>query len=122
MPSIVRSLAESISRAEASEARLRLADALKRRGLSAPEEIVEVGALLACAYPAMARWIDARPEDFALALKGGTRHARDARSYRRIALPLIGDLEDELGVRRGLRVFAEREKVRVAARELLNHP
>ena len=122
MPGLARSLSESISRTEAVEVRRRFAEHLKKRGVSASEETVETAALLACAYPALARLIDARPEDVVAALKGGSRHARDARSYKRIALPLIGDLEDEAGVRHGLRVFAGREKLRVAARELLNHP
>src|SRR4051812_47897664 len=113
MPGIARSLAESISREEAQGARRRFVDLAKARGLPVSDEIADVAALLACAYPALARWIDAHPEDAVAALRGGLRLARDARSYKRIALPLLGDLSDAEGVRRGLRVFAAREKLRV---------
>jgi glutamate-ammonia-ligase adenylyltransferase len=73
------------------------------------------------AYPALARGLDAHPEDVA-ALARGTRQARDARTYRRLAAGAVGDLSDPVAVRRGLRRFAAREKLRIAARELLAHP
>ena len=115
-------LAESISRGESHEVRRRFVEQAKAHGLAASDEVADVATLLACAYPALARWIDAHPEDVVVAHRGGTRLARDARSYKRIALPLIGDLTDETRVKRGLRIFAAREKLRVAARELLHHP
>src|SRR5439155_20587509 len=84
------------------------------------DESIDIATLLVSAYPAMLHAIMARPLDVA-AIARGTKLARDARAYRRQALPLVGDLSDADGVRRGLRVFAAREKLRIAARELIPH-
>jgi glutamate-ammonia-ligase adenylyltransferase len=81
----------------------------------------ELRALLRDAYPALAPEVDAHPEDLA-AMARGTRQARDLRTYRRLAAAAVGDLSDAAGVRRGLRRFAARERLRIAARELLAHP
>ncbi len=59
----------------------------------------------------------ARPRDV-LAIARGTKHPRDARTYRRLASTAVGELGDVDAVRRGLRVFSAREKLRIAAREL----
>ena len=120
MPSSFRVLAESIARAEAPEARRRFVEAAAARGLSSSDEAADLAALLVCAYPALARSLEARPEDV-IAVARGTKQARDVRAYRRGALVLIGDMSDEAAVRRGPRVFAQRERLRVAARELLLH-
>ena len=77
--------------------------------------------MLGEAYPALAAGIDAHPEDLAGIVRGA-RQARDLRTYRRLAAAAAGDLSDAIGVRRGLRRFAAREKLRIAARELLAHP
>jgi glutamate-ammonia-ligase adenylyltransferase len=81
----------------------------------------DLRATLCEAYPALARHLDAHPEDLAV-LGRGARQARDARTYRRLAASAVGDLSDLGAVRRGLRRFAAREKLRIAARELLAHP
>ncbi|HEY2514280.1 MAG TPA: bifunctional [glutamate--ammonia ligase]-adenylyl-L-tyrosine phosphorylase/[glutamate--ammonia-ligase] adenylyltransferase [Polyangiaceae bacterium] len=120
MPNPFRSLGDSIARGEAAEARRRFLEVAAGRGLAAGEDAADLAALLVSAYPALARQIDARPEDV-LAVARGTKQARDLRSYRRVASALIGDLSDESAVRQGLRVFAQRERMRVAARELLPH-
>jgi glutamate-ammonia-ligase adenylyltransferase len=73
--------------------------------------------LLGAAYPALVTVLEAYPQDVDVVAKGGLRTARDARSYRRIATELC----EAEGVSRGLRVFARREKMRVAARELLTN-
>jgi len=73
------------------------------------------------AYPALARDVRTRPEDVA-ALARGTRQPRDARTYRRLLAAAIEQPTDRSSVLRGLRRFASREKLRVAARELLAHP
>ncbi len=78
--------------------------------------VAELRSRLADAYPALARSLDLFPEDLA-ALARGTRQARDLRSYRRLAAAALGD-----DLRRGLRRFAARERLRIAARELLAHP
>jgi len=78
----------------------------------------DLATLLGSTYPALVPLIEARPEDVS-AVARGIRTARDAKTYRRIAAQLVPDLTDAEGVRRGLRVFARREKMRVAARELL---
>lgn len=69
----------------------------------------------------MARAMETHPEDVA-AIARGTKQARDARAYRRIVTNAVVDLSDAQGVRRGLRRFVAREKMRVAARELLAWP
>jgi glutamate-ammonia-ligase adenylyltransferase len=116
----LRGLAESIARAEMPEARRRFVDALAAKGVTPTEDAVELAVVLECAYPALAHVVAARPEDV-VAIVRGVKLARDARTYRRMALPLVGDLSDADAVRRGLRVFAAREKLRIAARELMPH-
>jgi glutamate-ammonia-ligase adenylyltransferase len=116
----MRGLADAIAGDEAEAARRRFLARLGEDASKSAQEAAELAALLECAYPALARWIAARPKDV-VAIARGTKLARDARTYRRIALPLVGDLGDHEGVRRGLRVFAAREKLRIAARELLAH-
>ncbi len=81
----------------------------------------ELRAKLVDAYPALARSLDAFPEDVA-ALARGTRQARDARSYRRLLSVSMGGAADVVELRRVLRRFAGRERLRIAARELLAHP
>lgn len=80
----------------------------------------ELESLLLDAYPALARDVRARPEDVA-ALARGTRQARDVRTYRRLLATAMEDPRDRASVLRGLRRFASREKLRIAARELLAH-
>jgi len=118
VPSPFRALADSIARTEAVEARARFQAAVGEQGLAATDEAVDLAALLSCAYPSMAPSILAHPEDV-VAIARGTKLARDARAYRRSALTIIGDVTDNAGVRRGLRRFAHRERLRIAARELL---
>ena len=118
MPSPFRALADSIARTEAVEARARFQAAVGEQGLAATDDAVDLAALLSCAYPSMAPSILAHPEDV-VAIARGTKLARDARAYRRSALTIIGDVTDNAGVRRGLRRFAHRERLRIAARELL---
>ena len=120
MPDSFRALAESIARGEAPEARKRFVEAAAAHGLSPSDDAADLASLLTCAYPALARSIEASPQDL-VAIARGLKQARDARSYRRGALALVGDLTDEAAVRRGLRVFARRERLRIAARELLPH-
>jgi glutamate-ammonia-ligase adenylyltransferase len=120
MPGTFRALLDSIARGEAPEARRRFVEAAAERGLTPSDEAVDLGALLACAYPALARIVTARPDDV-IVIARGTKQARDVRAYRRAAHALIGDMSDEEAVAHGLRVFANRERLRVAARELLPH-
>jgi glutamate-ammonia-ligase adenylyltransferase len=81
----------------------------------------DLRAMLREAYPALAAGLETHPEDLA-GLSRGTRQARDLRTYRRLAAAALGDLSELDGVRQGLRRFAAREKLRIAARELLAHP
>lgn len=103
----------------AEEARQRLAARAAERGVALSVEAIELGAVLACAYPALEIQTLARPADVA-AIARGTRVARDARSLRKAALALVGALDDPAGVRAGIRIFAQRERLRVAARELVH--
>jgi glutamate-ammonia-ligase adenylyltransferase len=113
--------AEDVSPREALAARARIAPLVASAGDRVRAELVELGALLICSYPAYGPLIDAHPEDL-LALARGTRQARDLRAYRRLAASAVGDLSDGARVRRGLRRWTAREKLRIAARELLAHP
>jgi len=114
-------IADDVAPGEARDARVRIASSLVAIGERPTAELVELGALVACAYPALARAIDAHPEDLA-ALAHGTRHPRDLRAYRRLAAVALGEMSDLRRVMRGLRRFVSREKLRVAARELLSYP
>jgi glutamate-ammonia-ligase adenylyltransferase len=113
--------AEDVSPREAAAARARIAPLVATAGDRVRGDLVELGALLVCSYPAFGPLIDAHPEDL-LALSRGTRQARDLRAYRRLAASAVGDLADGARVRRGLRRWTAREKLRIAARELLAHP
>jgi glutamate-ammonia-ligase adenylyltransferase len=112
--------AEDISPEGADAARAAVAVSLARTGERPRDDLVELGALLACAYPALAQSIVAHPEDLVLC-RAATR-PRDRRAYKRLASIACGELDDPARVRRGLRRFAVREKLRVAARELLALP
>lgn len=94
-------------------------DAARERGLAHDGEAASLAALLSAAYPALRPQILTRPEDVLAIAHGKMRIARDLRTLRKLALSSVGDLDDALGVRRGLRLFAQRERLRVAARELL---
>lgn len=113
--------AEAVAPLAADPARGLVRAALARLELPLRDDLIELGALLCVAYPALASLIHAHPEDL-VSVAPGLRHARDARAYRRLAQAAGGDDADCAAVRRALRRFAAREKLRVAARELLPHP
>ena len=113
--------AEAIAPLAAGAARKLVHAALSRLDAAPRDDVVELGAMLCVAYPTLASVIESFPEDLA-AVARGVRHARDARAYRRLALAAVGDERDPARVRRGLRRFATREKLRIAARELLALP
>jgi glutamate-ammonia-ligase adenylyltransferase len=73
----------------------------------------DLGAALAAAYPALRAQLSLRPGDLVAISSGRLRIARDLRTYRRLAASFVSD-----DVRRGLRLFAQRERLRIAAREL----
>ena len=95
------------------------AEAARERGLAHDAEATTLAALLSAAYPALKAQMLTRPEDVVAIANGKMRIARDLRTLRRLALSFIADMDDPLAVRRGLRLFAQRERLRVAARELL---
>src|SRR5688572_8087044 len=97
----LRTLAETIARGEAEEVRARVDARLREQGNAVPDDVVDMGALLECAYPALASGAQARAEDLAPLVRGGTKLARDLRSYKKLALATIGGLHDGDGVRRG---------------------
>lgn len=113
--------AEDVHPREAAAARERIVPLLGSTGERVREDLIELGALILCAYPAFGPLIDAHPEDL-IGLARGTRTVRDLRAFRRLAASAVGDLSDGARVRRGLRRWAAREKLRVATRELLAHP
>jgi len=113
--------ADDIAPHEARDARARVASRLAAMGEEPGRDVVELGALIACASPALSRAIDSHPEDL-VDIAHGIGQARAHRSYRRLAAAALGDLSDHASVMRALRRFASREKIRVAARELLAYP
>jgi glutamate-ammonia-ligase adenylyltransferase len=113
--------AEEISPDEADAARAQARRWLERSGEAPALDLVELGALIACAYPALAHGLDAHPEDLAFGARAA-KEARDGRIYARLAAAAVGDPSDAERVRRGLRRFAAAEKLRIAIRELLAGP
>lgn len=94
-------------------------DAARERGLPHDPDAATRAALLSAAYPALRAQILTRPEDVVAIARGKMRIARDLRTLRKLSHSFVRDLDDTAGVRRGLRLFAQRERLRVAARELL---
>src|SRR5215472_7837054 len=138
----LRQLAEAIGDAAAvREARARFHEALRAIGERASDPAADLAALVSSAYPALSAAALAHPEDLIAVTRGGIRSARDGRAYRRLAAQLVGpagpatplvgragpptplvvDATDADRVRRGLRILARREKLRIATRELLPH-
>lgn len=89
-----------------------------------PSELTsdQISALVEATYPALARQLQVFPDDAQVLARSVLRQGRDLRSLRRQAMALVGDITDLAAVRRGLRRFAAREKLRVAVRELLHLP
>lgn len=94
------------------------AEVARTRGLAVDDATVELAAALLTAYPGLRAQVLHRPEDVIAIGKGRLRIAKDLRAYRRLAASFVDDLGDHEAVRRGLRLFAQRERLRVAAREL----
>ncbi|MDP9002185.1 MAG: bifunctional [glutamate--ammonia ligase]-adenylyl-L-tyrosine phosphorylase/[glutamate--ammonia-ligase] adenylyltransferase, partial [Myxococcota bacterium] len=113
--------ADVIAPLAADQARGLVRAALTRIDVMPRVDLVELGALLCVAYPVLAAGIAARPEDL-VKIAPGIRHARDVRGYRRRAATSVGDHSAPERLRSGLRRFAAREKLRIAARELLAFP
>jgi glutamate-ammonia-ligase adenylyltransferase len=115
--------AEDVAPHEAQALRARFAARLTSAGERPREELVELGALVAAAYPGLALDLDAHPEDLVAMTRGRSmRHARDLRSYRRLAASTVVTFAERAGVQRALRRLVAREKLRIAARELLAYP
>ncbi len=96
-------------------------EAARARGLAPDEGAVQLAAVLSAAYPALVSQITTRPEDVIALARGKLRIARDLRTYRRLVQADVPDPSDLEVVRRGLRRFAQRERLRIGARELLVH-
>jgi len=94
------------------------AETARARGLAVDEAATDLAVVVAIAYPSLRAHIVRRPEDVTTLAHEKLRIARDLRAYRRLAHGLVPDLGDPDAVRRGLRLFAQRERLRVAAREL----
>ena len=107
----VRILAEAIAAGDVEEIRQRFLP-LK------DERAIDLAVLLDSAYPALGPALLRWPEDVLTVARSGLG-PRDPRTYRRRALATIGNLSDTDAVRANLRRFANREKMRIAARELL---
>jgi [glutamine synthetase] adenylyltransferase / [glutamine synthetase]-adenylyl-L-tyrosine phosphorylase len=95
------------------------AEAARSRGLAVDEAATDLAIAIAIAYPGLRAQIVRRPDDVTTLAHEKLRIARDLRAYRRLAQ--VRDLGDAEAVRRGLRIFAQRERLRVAIRELRGH-
>lgn len=95
------------------------ADAAKAAGIHIEESALSLARSIMTAYPGLRAQVVARPGDVTVLARGRLRVARDLRAYRRLASSAIGDVSNLEDVRRGLRLFAQRERLRIAARELL---
>jgi glutamate-ammonia-ligase adenylyltransferase len=93
-------------------------EAATARGLVFDENAIDLATALGTAYPALRAQILNRPEDVVAIGKTNLRIAKDLRAYRRLASGVVSILGDHEGVKRGLRRFAQRERLRIAAREL----
>lgn len=102
----------------AKSAGIAWAEAARSQGLPVEARNQDLATALASAYPALRAEIVTRPEEIVAIARGRLRIPRDLRAYRRLAAALVPDLSDLEAVRRGLRLFAQRERLRVAAREL----
>lgn len=110
--------APSSGQGESGGAAASWVESAKARGLTFDDATVELASALVTAYPALRAQIVHRPEDVLVIGKGRLRIAKDLRAYRRLAAGFVHDLTNDEEVRRGLRLFAQRERLRVAAREL----
>jgi glutamate-ammonia-ligase adenylyltransferase len=116
-----RALATTIAGDAAEAVRARLALSAGAASEKVSEEAIDFATAISCAYPAYARPLETRWDDVVAVTRAGTKTARDARAYRRLVATHVADPADLASVRRGLRVFARRAKLRVAARELMPH-
>jgi len=115
----VKRLLHTLAGESAGALRAGYTEAAREHGLANDAEAAELAALLSAAYPALRQQMLTRPEDVVAIAHGKMRIARDLRTLRRLGLSFVGNLHDALAVRRGLRLFAQRERLRIAARELL---
>jgi glutamate-ammonia-ligase adenylyltransferase len=119
LPSAVKRLLPALAGDAAAELAHAYAEAARERGVASDTEAAQLAALLSAAYPALRQQMLARPEDVVAMAHGKLQIARDLRTLRRLGLSFASNLDDPQAVRRGLRLFAQRERLRVAARELL---
>jgi glutamate-ammonia-ligase adenylyltransferase len=93
-------------------------EAATGRGLVVEDPAIELAAAVSTAYPALRAQIVNRPDDIVSLAKTNLRIAKDLRAYRRLAAGFVSDLREHSAVVRGLRLFAQRERLRIAIREL----
>ncbi len=94
-------------------------EAAKSRGLAIDEPTTDLATALLTAYPGFRGQVATRPDDIISISRGKLRIPRDLRAYRRLASAMVPNLSDPEAVRHGLRLFAQRERLRIAARELM---
>ncbi len=116
-------LAKAIAPTEATSGRARFAAA---PGFDGDAAAIDLATLLACAYPSIAPTLEAHAADV-VALASSPLTPREAREYKELtaaalAPPLIAEADPGEGVRARLRRLAYKEKLRIAARELLPEP
>jgi glutamate-ammonia-ligase adenylyltransferase len=107
-------LAAAIDGARAAEYESRLAPALGRGS-----DALAIGCLLAAAYPALGEALEATPALARELVADGFSAPRHRGALLAALRARVGSLEDEEHVRRELRRFAQRERARVALREIL---
>ncbi len=113
-PKLAARLLATLAGADAESYRARFLS--RADAVSVSDDAKDLGALITCAYPELAR--TAKAEDLEK-LARGTKVARDLRTYKKAFFSQLSDLENAAVVRKRLREFAAREKTRVALREVL---
>lgn len=117
----MRALLEALAGEGAEELVSTWSSSARDRGLTFDTDAAVLAATLAAAYPALRVPTLVHPEDVLALRRGRLRLARNTATYERLARQSIGDTADLDAVRRGLRRFANRERMRIAARELVVH-
>jgi glutamate-ammonia-ligase adenylyltransferase len=115
----VKRLLQAVAGDAAASLAQSFVEAARDKSVPVEPEHAQLAALLSAAYPALRAQVLRRPDDVVAIARGKLRIARDVKAYRRLFATQAVDLADHASVMRALRVFAQRERLRIAARELL---
>jgi len=109
---------EQVAPADHRRVRFVVKSSLERGGISATAELLELGTLVSCAYPALLREIETHPDRLRY-IADGLAQRRSIEDYRQELGDAARSIGDGALVARNLRRVAAREKLRIAARDLV---